>query len=228
LHNAENKIKPLIFIPSPRDIAEFSESVSRLSNYDRYWVKYTPEVDAYAKARKFFLENNYSHFVILPDDLVVTPKQIDSLIQDINEKDYEVISGITNVDIRQVNYGKYCVSRQLPRIEVLTEQSYDWFTEYERQSYLNFHKMPILRVKHIGFPLTFIRRDIVKKLQFKALAKYNCCLDVQFSYDCHSLGIPIFIDIRIVGKHLKRRDGVYDNFGLGTKNPITRFEPATN
>jgi hypothetical protein len=217
----------LVFIPSPRDIAEFKDSVSKLSKYDRYWVKYYPEADAYSRARKFFLGNNYSHLVILPDDLVVTEKQIDSLIQDINDKDYAVISGITNVDIRQINWGKYCISRNLPRIDVLTEQSYDWFTEYERQRYLNFHKMPIIRVKHIGFPLTFIRRDIIRLLNFRPLAKYNCCLDVQFCIDCEKLKIPIFVDLRIVGKHLKRRDGVYDNFGLGTKNPIVRFEKAS-
>jgi hypothetical protein len=227
LTNVDTNVRPLIFIPSPRDISVFTESV-KLLIYDKYWVKYYPEPTAYQLARKFFLQGNYSHLIILPDDLIVRQSQIDMLIEDIKQNNYPVISGITNVDARQSTIGKYCISKRLPAVERLTEDSYDWFTEFERDQYLNVYKKPIVQVKHIGFPLAFVRRDVVKRLEFRPLTQYNCCLDVQFCYDCRNTGIPIYVDLRVVGKHLKKRDGVYENFGLGTKNPVTRFEKGIN
>jgi hypothetical protein len=226
LVNHDDDVKPLIFIPSPRDISLFKQSVALLDKYDRYWVKYLPENEAYSRARTKFLNENYTHLVILPDDLIVTSQQVEMIVEDVKRNDYAVISGITNVDIREKNRGKYCVSKDRPLLDNLTEDSYHWLTEEERQQHLLYNQ-PIIEVMHVGFPLTFIRKDIVQKIQFKVLPKYSCCIDVQFCLDCYLLGIPIFVDLRVVGYHLKIKDGIYENFGMAQKNPVYRFEPAT-
>jgi len=221
-------LKPLIFIPSPRDIPEFIDSVKLLTKYDKFWVKHDAETTAYAKGRKFFLssEKNYTHFVILPDDLIVTQDHIEQLIEDIKQNDYQIISGITNIDSKPIHYGKYCVAKELPPLDDLTLDSYNWMDESYRDRWLRMYEEPIIQMKHIGFPLVFIRRDVIETLEFRLQPRYTSCMDLQFCIDCDNLGIPIFVDLRVVGHHLKKADGVYDYWGLATKNIISKFEEA--
>jgi hypothetical protein len=224
-------INPLIFIPSPRDIQEFIESVEYgLSKYDRFWVRYLPEAQAYNIAKKFFLEHEqYTHLVILPDDLIVTQKHIDQLVEDIKERDYEVLSGICAVDELPINKGKYAVCQNAnPSLADLSIKSYDYLTTEQRDAYLKYG-FPIINVRYAGFPLIFIRRDVIEKIDFRPIPYYNCCPDVQFCYDCEALGISLFVDLRVVGNHLKKRDGIYDNMFVGNtydlrKKPVTIYK----
>lgn len=219
-------LRILIGIPSPRDIPQFIESTKLLTRYDKYWVKYRPENESYPLIRKKFLECSYDYLAILSDDLVVTQSHIDQLIADIEADDYPIISGLCSVDARQVNYGKYCVSKEFPKLDNLTQESYKWLEDWEREKWIRLG-IPIIQVKHNGFPLIFIRRDIVEQIPFKPLARYGCCTDVQYCLDCYAANVPIFVDLRVVGNHLKKADGIYDNWGLASKNPVVRFEPKT-
>lgn len=219
-------MKPLIFIPSPRDIPQFAESVKAITEYDRLWVKYLPEQEAYRKARTFFLNHDYTHLVILPDDLIVTPEDIEVLCEDTRFNNYPIISGITNIDDGETFRGKYCVAEHLPTFNGdMTLGSYKWYTEEERQGRLAMLHV-VIQVKHIGFPLTFIRRDIIEDVIFRVHPTFSCCVDVQFCIDCDRLNIPIFVDLLVVGKHLKREGRTYDNWGLASKNPIAKLDKA--
>ena len=75
-------VKPLIFIPSVRDLPEVKEAVDKLP-YDKLWVKYMKQGQAYVTGRNFFLSHpEYTHLVINPDDLIVTEEQIEQLLSD--------------------------------------------------------------------------------------------------------------------------------------------------
>ena len=87
-------MKPLIFIPSPRNLPKFNECISKVKKYDKLWVKYWEQTQAYMIARDWFLNEDYTHLVIFPDDMIGYEAQIDTLL----EHDLDVVSGWCNED----------------------------------------------------------------------------------------------------------------------------------
>jgi hypothetical protein len=217
-------INPLLFIPSPRDIPRFAEATAKLE-IDKLWVKYHPPISSWSTASRLFTEDDrfkeYTHLVILPDDLIITNEHLEMLINDIVKKDYPVLSGTCNVDISKQNKGKYAVCLELPPIADIRADYYKWMIEEDRQKLLQHNS--IHKVKHAGFPLMFIRRDIAEKIPLH-LSHLKCCADLQFCWDCHDNNVPIYADLTVVGDHLKIRDGVYEYYFVGIKKPLIRFE----
>lgn len=75
-------MKPLIFIPSPRNLPKFNECISKVKKYDKLWVKYWEQTQAYMIARNWFLnDEEYTHLVIFPDDMIGFEHQIDLLLK---------------------------------------------------------------------------------------------------------------------------------------------------
>src|SRR5438105_2355903 len=109
-------MKPLICIPSPRDIPEFFEAAAFLPA-DKFWIKYHREADAYSKIRRFFLERSeYTHMVLLPDDLIVRAEDFTKLMGTAAVYKFDVISGICNVEYSTKHLFNICDN--LPSLEL--------------------------------------------------------------------------------------------------------------
>src|SRR6266540_3850211 len=87
-------MNPLLVIFQPREIPEFLEATNKLK-IDKLWMKYFPQEEAYVTARFWFLEHKeYTHFVILPDDLIVKQEHLDMLSNSFEQ--YKIKSGWCN------------------------------------------------------------------------------------------------------------------------------------
>ena len=73
-------MKPLLVIFNPRSIPEFYKAIEKINGISKLWIKYFPQDEAYNKAREFFLQSDYTHFMILPDDLIVTQEDVDAIV----------------------------------------------------------------------------------------------------------------------------------------------------
>jgi hypothetical protein len=101
-------LNPLIAIPSPRNIPQIIEALTKVNKqYDLLWIKHMPEFQAYPLMRDKFLNHpneKYTHLIICPDDLLIDDaNKVKMLLDDYNEIDYSdrdftVISGYCNVD----------------------------------------------------------------------------------------------------------------------------------
>jgi len=88
----------LIFIPAPREIDQVTQKIKEIlyQDYNVLWIKYTPELEAYRKARAFFLKctKKYEYFCIVPNDLILNKENFDILVTELQNKHYDVLSGI--------------------------------------------------------------------------------------------------------------------------------------
>lgn len=175
-------IKPLICIPSPRDIPEFKYSMEKIS-LDKYWVKYYSEPEAYDKIRSFFLEHDeYTHMILLPDDLISSSMAINHLMVDATVYECPVVSGISNIDYQRRDI--YNVRRSFGTApEDYFINKMNWHEIIEREGI-------VIRVKSTNFTCYVIRRDVVEKIPFKHPAP-----DSEFDKDCERLDIPIYCDL---------------------------------
>ena len=212
----KRKVRPMLGIPSPRDIPDFLTAIRYFCEAPRLWAKYYQEPSAYQNIRNYFLKHtDYTHLVICPDDLLITPQAFNVLKNDLEEesKDYPVLAGICNS-----KYGASSVAcRDTLGGRFITDEELDEVRRDQGGS-------PIVKVRHEGFALSFIRRDIVEKIEFGAI--YTTGIDYHFSLMCYKLKIPIHVDVRARMIHLCEQPpkGNFEYFKVGKEKPFLLFE----
>lgn len=196
------KTKPLIFIPSARDLPDFVPP----SNYDKLWVKYFDQQEAYTVGRQWFLEHEeYTHLVIVPDDLITTNLDIERLMK--TSKYGYTASG-------------WCVhGKSFPDRAGL--DSNISFTIPDKApincTYEEYHFIPIVDIESMmgndqivgpiefcGFAPTMIPRKIVTQIPFRA--DHGCCVDSCFSQDLKDKGFVQLADLRVKTVEIKATD----------------------
>ena len=196
-------MNPLLFIPSPRDIPAVKK-LWRLLPYDKFIVKYKPQIEAYREAKKFFLTHKeYTHIVLCPDDLEIDPIGLNMLLEDANS--YEIISGYCNLD------------ESHPDIFALQPTGIDYSPDKPRCNYGAWYmknknpKLPTdsryFAVGHSGCACCVISRRLFKQLSFHG-ANGTGWYDWQISKDCYSLGVPLMIDLGVFFWHRRSEQKV--------------------
>lgn len=209
----------LFACPSPRDIPQVLDEHPLLP-CDVYVVKYEPEWQAYFQIREFFLgHKEYTHLAIACDDVVVKPNHIRRIIRDLELFDYEVMSGMMNVEQDDLETLNITPKENIvkPRHE---ERVYQWLKKKDVIG------KGIIEVGFSGFPLMVIRRNIVSEIPFDSDGAFNGgdvasagSLDVVFCKACHDKGIPIMVDTDILLLHMRRSGVSY----VGVKHPDWYF-----
>lgn len=189
----------LFFIPSPRDLDIVSQQVKELlyPDYDVLWIKYAPELEAYKKAREFFLAapKKYEYFCIVPDDLILNKDSFDILINELSSKKYDVLSGICNVSCQNHQYLDMAAAALT---EMPTPTRVKWVTFPESEKF----DTPIKKVIFAGFPVTFIHRDIMEKVDFTRNNPVNS-LDLELAHALEEEGIDQYVHFGAKFLHLK-------------------------
>ena len=227
------EMKALIGIPSPRDIESFAKSTKLLDFCDKIWIKYMePEKKAYDLIRNYFLANSeYTHLVILPDDLIVTVAQFKSLMKSVQDFDYPVLGGVANIDATPNGMNFFSMS-----FNMIHADRNKRFAKLVTKTELDeLAKGGIVRVLWSGFPCMFIRRDVVEKIEFNNDGKYiegldgfhGCCADTVFCYECYQNKIRIHVDPRIIMPHLRFNQEEKDSWRVGSLPPKVYLEKST-
>jgi hypothetical protein len=208
------QLRPLLIIPSPRDIPIVKEHIDQL-RIDKLWLKYYPELEAYKLGREYFLDNDYTHLILCPDDLIVKRYDLARLIYDINRFNFACVSGLCNVDSKDPK-----TIYNITELENLPDANpgkrrYIWITEAIIKAR---HSIEPFRVGYAGFPLMAISKHVANKIPFRNDG--GCCIDVMFCWDCAQNNIPIFVDPKINMLHLKREDGLYEEYKVGQNKPF--------
>jgi len=218
------KSNVLVCIPSPRKILSVQNTIDTLP-LDKLWIKNIDEIWAYRIMRNWFLRNTeYTHLAISPDDMLVTPKKVQRLIDGIEKYDFPVLSGWCNNVGRGKGSDKVSVTRNVP-VPIIGQLSYNNYTETEMRNSFDDY----IQCGFSGFAFQIIRRDIIEKIEFSGV---DCGsggiikgLDVGFSYSCSNENIPIIVDTRSHFIHLKGilEDSQIQNLLVGREDPHLWF-----
>lgn len=223
--------KPLLCILNPRQIATFMESVKQLKKIDKFWIKNFERYPAYNMPQWEFLKpenKEYTHLILIIDDLIVTPEALDMLMADTlalpaSARDKSVICGYCNLDMTPEGLinSNVCLS---PVSEKREGRVYNWVTlsflrkwrqrvdSGQIENSVGREEMGnryLLESPFNGLTCPIIPRSIVEAVPFRDDTKSGrdpvngCCYDVMFCHDARQQGFKIFTDVRIELKHLK-------------------------
>ena len=209
-------MKPLLVIFQFRNIPQFLESVKDLT-IDKLWIKFYPQREAYDIGRRWFLEHKeYSHFLLLTDDVIVLQEDIDQLIEDATNG-FEVVSAWFNQNLTD-HAGDTNFSFQLPPDPPFKGQYKDY--QFEKIDTVDTDK--IIKVLHQGTALTMISRRIIEDVPFRH--SEGCCIDSCLSLDLYNKKIPQNIDLGTRTLHLKISDEMQARISeVGKQTPVTEF-----
>jgi hypothetical protein len=207
-------MKPLGVTMGCRDFAITRFWRSRIDFIDRLEVENYTHEEAHQIARDFFISHpEYTHFIFLPEDVLIMPDMVARLMDDIAETGFPVISGYCNIGFG--NDRVNVTQRDLRNVSVFTQEQYGFpsLKQFLRCDIGN----PYVRVFFQGNALTAIRRDVVEKLSFKPYRRvsdafrlkafgdvgrnFGVMFDLQMAIELANLGIPIYVDTRLLCLH---------------------------
>lgn len=197
-------MRPLLLVLNPRDIRECVESIARLP-IDKAWLRsYTedeltrviPEVISDA-------DGSYDYFLIVPDDCVVTPGALASVLEQADA--HPVVTGFTRLDATHplVNI----TTRPLIGDEPVPG-AYDFYAYADVMA----HDGPTLPTGFVGFALTGMSRELWQRFPFQArgVGSTACCSDFDLSVRLRDAGIPMVAVTGGYVEHVKIRWGERD------------------
>lgn len=214
-----NNVNMLLFRGSPRSDIENVEVWNYRLPCDKLIVRFVSEYKAYKVARDFFLEHKeYTHFVIATDDIVVQPRHIERLQEDLENHDFPVVSGYMNVDQTDIENMNICWKIGMKDRKL---RKYEWI------KYSDIPDDQFIGVEFAGFGLTAIRRDIIENYPVFAADRVfegkppdrGASLDFVFCWYCKENAIPVMVDTEIKMKHL-RASGT---MRVGKKHPKVEY-----
>lgn len=236
--------RALWFIPSARSIPVFWDWVNRVDFVDKLIIKNHQWDTAVDIARHFFFRQEYDYFFITSDDVIGYPDHVKMLIQDVEEHEFQIISGWCN------HLGPYAsLSVEPMDPEVLKgslEKPYpglnleDYKFVHVRDLVIGKYGYPFVKAWFNGCPLALFRRDALKAIPFRAwrylrdkycmtaLAKKKgrpVMADIPIAIDCVEKNIPLMTDVRIFLYHIFGTRGILK---VGTDKPWVGFVESKN
>jgi hypothetical protein len=207
-------MKPLGVTMGCRDFTVTRFWRDKIDFIDRLEIENYIHEEAHQIARDFFLSHpEYTHFVFICEDVLITPDMVARLLDDIAETDFPVISGYCNIGFE--NDRVNVTQRDLRKTAVFTQEQYGFLSlkQFLRYDIGN----PYVRVFFQGNTLTAIRRDVVEKLSFKPYRRvsdafrikafgsvgrnFGIMFDLQMAVELANLDIPVYVDTRLLCLH---------------------------
>lgn len=219
------KIKPLLCYFHAVEMDEIYEEFYKIP-CDKWDIAYFKYPYGQRLAEGLLKKNpEYTHLVLVANDMIPTKECFEQLVKDLEEYDYPVLSGVVNVDMNKLK-NHYNVCFNLPSLEY-AKRHYRWMPESVIKTCLDYGA-PIQKVKFSGFPMMFIRRDVLEKTRINYLdpklttiedavwdRRGGFANDLCFANNCHVNNIPIHADLRCKMKH----------FGLKGKQKVGINKP---
>jgi len=193
----------------------WTEQVNKM--IDILHIEYFPHDVAHQKAKEYFLNHKeYTHLLILPDDVIATPNHVHLLIQDAHQLDHDkVICGYCNVDFSNDEVAISTSRMNKIPIPGRTDYRFIRITNILAGKY----EYPFVKVFFQGNALTLIPRGVVEKLSFKGytekidslfgkIMKREVMQDLQMAFELDQQGIDVVCDLRVLVMHLGNTTGL--------------------
>lgn len=191
-------------MPSPRDIPQVKRHWHNLP-YDKYIVKYHEQAPAYTAVKDFFLKHTeYTHLVVCPDDLEVTPHKLELLLED--SKEHSVIMGYCPLD--ETMETTYNLQLSIDNNIHPPKSKGCWIEEQHLEPFPD-----IFQVKYAGMACGVLERETWKKARWTSTqntdGQYNGGnWDYAFCQDMNKLKIPVMVDKRCKFRHWRNLQSV--------------------
>ena len=217
---------PVLMIMQPRHIGEAINSLKENIDISKVWFRAYTEPQVMAQMNQYIKETNFSHYIVMSDDGVVSKKAADTILKYGEMKEYDVFTGWMNMHLEED--GSY--SRESTICEGLLP---NWTNPLgpERDDYPPWvpievvqNRTGILQTRMANFALSIAERDLFLKFPLQT-HQNNCSSDHHWSYRLQKAGVKVHTHTDAFIKHLRRGWAPWRiNWLVGKVKPETIYE----
>ena len=204
---------PLIGFWHAVDLEQVKDGLNTIP-CDKFQVSYFPYPFPHRIIEKFFKDNSqYSHLIMIPNDLVYNNENFQRTKEIILKHDYPVLTGLCNVDLKE-HKSEWNVCQKLPEL-LYTRRRYRWLADSTRKALMNLG-LRLLPVKFAGYPAICIRRDVLELVRLNHLnntiktkelpiweSRGGFANDLIFCHNVHEKNISIICDLENTMLHFR-------------------------
>ena len=220
---------PVLMIMQPRHIDESINSLKHNIDIPKVWFRAFTEIQVVAEMNKFIKETDYSHYIVMGDDGVVSKKAADTILKYGEMKEYDVFTGWMNMHL--VEDGSY--SREST---ICLGWIPEWDQRYdgpERNEYPPWQPMSwvdtmppdqVIRTAMANFAMTIAEKELFLKFPLQT-HKLGRASDHHWSYRLQRAGVKVYTHPDAFIKHLRKGWTPWrHNWLVGNVEPEIRYE----
>ena len=217
---------PVLMIMQPRQIDESINSLKENIDIPKAWFRAYTEPQVVAQMNKFVRETNFSHYIVMGDDGIVSREAADTILKYGEMKEYDVFTGGMNMHIESDgSLSKISTVSQgmLPKIlddnGPLREEYPPWIPMkwVEKQE-------GVIQITMANYAMSIAERDLF--LKFPLMTHPNSCSsDHHWSYRLQQAGVKFYTHPDAFIKHLRKGWSPWrHNWLVGNVEPEIRYE----
>ena len=219
---------PALMIMQPRHIDESINSLKHNIDIPKVWFRAFTEPQVVDEMNKFIRETNYSHYIVMSDDGVVSKKAADTILKYGEMKEYEVFTGWMNMHIMPdgnfSNESTICLG-WIPEWRYPDGPEREEYPEWQTMSWVK--TLPpdeVIRTAMANFAMTIAERELFLKFPLQT-HKNKRASDHHLSYRLQRAGVKVYTHPDAFVKHLRKGWNAWKhNWLVGNVKPEIRYE----
>ena len=218
---------PVLMIMQPRRIDEAINSLKENIDIPKVWFRAYTERQVMARMNQYINETNFSHYIVMSDDGVVSKQAADTILKYGEKVDDDVFTGWMNMHIED--------DGRLSIISTVSQGHLPQILEYEKGPMRNEYPpwLPVewvrnqegmIRTKMANFAMSIARREMF--LDFPLMTWPNGkSSDHHWSFRLQQSGVAVWTHPDAFIKHLRRGwTPLIHNWLVGYVKPETIYE----
>ena len=197
---------PVLMIMQPRHIDEAINSLKENIDIPKAWFRAYTESQVMAQMNKFIKETNFSHYIVMSDDGIVSREAADTILKYGEMLDYEVFTGWMNMHIEADGNLSYISTVSQGKLsEILEIENGPLREEYPPWLPMKWVKEQegVIRITMANFAMSIAERDLFLKFPLMTHPN-NCSSDHHWSFRLQEAGVKVWTHPNAYIKHLRR------------------------
>ena len=218
---------PVLMIMQPRRIDEAINSLKENIDIPKVWFRAYTEPQVMAQMNKFIKETNFSHYIVMSDDGVVSKQAADTILKYAEMDEYEVFTGWMNMHIEpDGNFSYISTVSQGYLPEILENEKGPERNEYPPWLPVEWvrDQEGMIRTKMANFAMSVAKREIFLELPLMTWPNGKSS-DHNWSTRLQMRGIRVWTHRDAFIKHLRKGWTPWrHNWLVGKVTPQTIYE----
>jgi hypothetical protein len=216
----------------------------QITQIDRLEISNYVFEESHRLAKEYLLEHpEYSHLLIMAEDVIITKDHVDLLLKDYEDTQYPVLCGYVNLGFSSGYMSLNTVDMRGLQVRHTRQYQFPSIIDILNLSDACLNELPFQKVFFQGKALMLVTRDVMHTVSFKPYihwfdiknrrrfgeqnAKKGTMFDLQFAIDCANLGIPVYVDLRLMLLHFGDTDTLINVQGKERTVTLIRKDGST-
>ena len=198
---------PVLMIMQPRHIDESINSLKQNIDIPKVWFRAYTEPQVVARMNLYIKETNFSHYIVMGDDGVVSKKAADTILKYGEMKEYDVFTGWMNMHIEpNGNFSRestICLG-WIPEWKSAEGPDREEYPEWQPMSWVaNLPQDKVIRIAMANFAMTIAERELFLRFPLQTHRNERAS-DHHWSYRLQRAGVKVYTHPHAFIKHLRQ------------------------